>query len=245
LSDPSGPCPPLCASREARCAGSARAELWQFSKKWTAAAGALGPSTRVLLLPGRAPQPLRVVRRAALEGRLRALLASAPGAALGLVGLEAAEAAFVRALPASACLQALKLGVLAKTMFSVSSFVQIPILCVQLCTSSYTLCPASNKSCTPSPAILHARPCSEAVSLCCAAVRGRRGSAGQGPSGCAARAGLGHAGGRARRRARGRARRRVRAPQEAESLSHGPPHAGSRASGRGRSRARCCRRVPA
>ena len=118
--------PPACLFAllgATRAAGRARAELWQFSRKWTAAAGALGPSTRVLLLPGRAPQPLRVVRRAALEGRLRALLASAPGTALGLVGLETAEAAFVRSQPLHARRR------------STCCWQRPDFLCVQLCTN--------------------------------------------------------------------------------------------------------------
>jgi hypothetical protein len=88
-------------------------------------------------------------------------------------------------------------------IFSVSSFVQTPNLSVQLRT--HPACPAL-LSC-------RARLHSEAVCRCCAAVRGCRGGTGQGLPGCAARAGLGHAGGRARRRARGWARRSVKDPQ--------------------------------
>lgn len=83
----------VCHCRKPTC--GPRAELWKFKRKkqWQT----VGPSVRIVLLPGAAPQPVPRLRSKMLEGRLAALLLRPPGSALGFVGLEAAEAAYVRA----------------------------------------------------------------------------------------------------------------------------------------------------
>ena len=67
-----------------------------MNEKWTARR-AMGPSMRVVLLPGKPPEPFVRLKRSQLQGRLAILYTKCVGEALCFVGLEAAQVSYVRA----------------------------------------------------------------------------------------------------------------------------------------------------
>ncbi|KAK9826887.1 hypothetical protein WJX81_007457 [Elliptochloris bilobata] len=69
-----------------------RPDLWHFNQKWFKLK--VGPSVRVVLLPGKPPMPVMRLKQSMIQARLQELLKRDPGTAYGFVGLEAAQAAY-------------------------------------------------------------------------------------------------------------------------------------------------------